>query len=69
MKRIVKIGLLMIVLSSGFNKTSEAVEMQCVTGHVTCDNTGQQYNVLICGETYDERLSELIEATYALCEN
>ncbi len=54
----------MLVLSFGLSKTSNAV-MQCSTERLGC--CGQQWNVLICGESEAERKAEMIEAYIALC--
>jgi len=66
MKRIIKIGLLMFVLTLGFNKISNAVEQFCEERTIVCmDGTGS--NCRVCGSSLAELQYELVQFYTAIC--
>ena len=68
MKRIVRIGLLMITMSIGIVMTSKAVEQICITATIVCPQGGGS-NCLICGDSVDE-INCLYEEMYGVvCGN
>jgi hypothetical protein len=68
MKRIIKIGLLALVLSLGLSKKSEAVQQVCGSVVTVCSN-GCTYNYTICGDSYEDYIAKVERAAEALCGN
>lgn len=66
MKRIIKIGLLMLVLSFGFSKKSDAVQQVCYDWVGTC-GYGTSYSFTVCGDSVDECVNKAIRAMTAIC--
>lgn len=64
--RIIKIGLLVLVLAVGFSKTSKAVQQVCFTLTITCPLGGGS-NCLICGSTPEEIQQATMEMISVIC--
>lgn len=66
MKRIIKVGLLMIVLTLGFNKISNAVEQFCEERTIVCMD-GHGSNCRACGSSLAELQLEFAQFYTAIC--
>ena len=66
MKRIIKIGLLMIALIGGSIKIADASELFCFTLSIHCTD-GSGSNALMCGTDFFEFQNEYWDARDAIC--
>lgn len=65
-KGLLKIGLLMLVLSVGFSKTTDADEQMCNLVTIICMD-GHGSNCRICGSSYAEQQLEYAQFYTAIC--
>ena len=63
MKKIIKIGVVLIVLLTGFSKVSDAI---CYEVTIVCAGGGGT-NSYVCGDTNEERLRDYHDLINAVC--
>ncbi len=68
MKRIIQIGLLMLVLSFGFSKTTNAEVQECTIYLVTCASGSSQL-IYVCGGNQAQRDAQAQIYGNFLCSN
>lgn len=66
MKKIIKVGLIAIVLLAGSAKISSAVQQICRTVTIVCYG-GYSTNCLVCGDTQEQYDQAYAEAIQAIC--
>lgn len=66
MKRILKFGILIIVLLVGFIASAEATEQYCFTINDPCPGV---LSITVCGNSADEVIAEAYELVAVACYN